>query len=322
MLYRKAGKETRFLDASRTTGKTRWSRTSSLQPSARWRWSSTRTPERDAESASDRPMPGRHQPRGRGRARALYPGQEIQGREEDQAAVHARMGQRLLRSTRTRPTSRRWRCSCSRPAPASRKRWPSNGSNVDLKRARSSSRRPRSASSARCTFRPAAGRRRQPAEGRGARHLLVSHLLATCGPLGDDNQAGRHQAHDAAQRPPRLRYGHPAQPEDRPQDRGQARRLEVDPALHGDLRARDRRMAEVSAISWTDATFNPWIGCTKVSPACDHCYAERDNSRRGWVPGWGPGIPRKRTKTWGEPLKWNRKAAETGAAPGVLRQPC
>lgn len=71
-------------------------------------------------------------------------------------------------------------------------------------------------------------------------------------------------------------------------------------------------MAETSEISWTDATFNPWIGCTKVSPACDHCYAERDNGRRGWVPGWGPGVPRKRTKTWGGPLKWNRKAAETG----------
>lgn len=71
-------------------------------------------------------------------------------------------------------------------------------------------------------------------------------------------------------------------------------------------------MAEQSAISWTDATFNPWIGCTKVSPACDRCYAERDNSRRGWVEGWGPGIPRRRTKTWGDPLKWDRKAAETG----------
>lgn len=71
-------------------------------------------------------------------------------------------------------------------------------------------------------------------------------------------------------------------------------------------------MAELSAISWTDATFNPWIGCTKVSPACDHCYAERDNKLRGWVSGWGPGEPRKRTKTWGEPLKWDRKAAESG----------
>jgi protein gp37 len=71
-------------------------------------------------------------------------------------------------------------------------------------------------------------------------------------------------------------------------------------------------MAEESAISWTDATFNPWIGCTRVSPACDRCYAARDNERRKWVDGWGAGIPRRRTKTWGDPLKWNRKAALTG----------
>lgn len=71
-------------------------------------------------------------------------------------------------------------------------------------------------------------------------------------------------------------------------------------------------MAEQSAISWTDATFNPWIGCTRVSPACDRCYAARDNERRKWVDGWGTGVPRRRTKTWGEPLKWNRKAALTG----------
>jgi protein gp37 len=43
-------------------------------------------------------------------------------------------------------------------------------------------------------------------------------------------------------------------------------------------------MAEQIAISWADATFNPWIGCTRVSPACDHCYAARDNERRnGWI---------------------------------------
>ena len=71
-------------------------------------------------------------------------------------------------------------------------------------------------------------------------------------------------------------------------------------------------MAEESAISWTDATFNPWIGCTRVSPACDRCYAARDNERRKWVSGWGAGVPRRRTKTWGNPLKWNRKAAQTG----------
>lgn len=33
-------------------------------------------------------------------------------------------------------------------------------------------------------------------------------------------------------------------------------------------------MGENSGIAWTDNTFNPWIGCTKVSPGCDHCYAE------------------------------------------------
>lgn len=33
-------------------------------------------------------------------------------------------------------------------------------------------------------------------------------------------------------------------------------------------------MAETTGISWTDSTFNPWIGCTKVGPGCDNCYAE------------------------------------------------
>ncbi|WP_207078508.1 DUF5131 family protein [Novosphingobium sp. KA1] len=32
-------------------------------------------------------------------------------------------------------------------------------------------------------------------------------------------------------------------------------------------------MAENSAIEWTHHTFNPWIGCTKVGPGCDNCYA-------------------------------------------------
>jgi len=31
---------------------------------------------------------------------------------------------------------------------------------------------------------------------------------------------------------------------------------------------------EISAISWTKSTFNPWMGCQRVSPACEHCYAE------------------------------------------------
>ena len=38
-------------------------------------------------------------------------------------------------------------------------------------------------------------------------------------------------------------------------------------------------MAEHSAIEWTEATWNPTIGCTKVSPGCDRCYAERMTRR-------------------------------------------
>jgi protein gp37 len=77
-------------------------------------------------------------------------------------------------------------------------------------------------------------------------------------------------------------------------------------------------MGENSNISWCDHTFNCWIGCTRVSPACDRCYAARDNERRKWVDGWGAGVPRRRTKTWGDPLKWNRKAALTGYRPRVF----
>lgn len=81
-------------------------------------------------------------------------------------------------------------------------------------------------------------------------------------------------------------------------------------------------MAEVTNISWADGTFNPWIGCSKISPGCDHCYAARDNERRKWVESWGgPGLPpspRRRTKTWGEPVKWNAKAALTGYKPRIF----
>ncbi len=66
-------------------------------------------------------------------------------------------------------------------------------------------------------------------------------------------------------------------------------------------------MAEETGISWTDSTFNGWMGCTKVSPACDHCYAERDTRRFGQVE-WGAGKARIRTvqRTWGNPVRWNK----------------
>ena len=57
-------------------------------------------------------------------------------------------------------------------------------------------------------------------------------------------------------------------------------------------------------------TFNPWIGCTKVSPGCANCYAEELMDKRYGRVNWGKGNPRSRTSEtyWNEPLRWNRKA--------------
>jgi protein gp37 len=44
-------------------------------------------------------------------------------------------------------------------------------------------------------------------------------------------------------------------------------------------------MAETSSIEWTDATWNPITGCTKISAGCDHCYAERFSERFRGTPG-------------------------------------
>jgi len=78
-------------------------------------------------------------------------------------------------------------------------------------------------------------------------------------------------------------------------------------------------MAENTKIEWADHTFNPWTGCTKVSPACDHCYAEGWAKRSGHVK-WGSGQPRRRTSdaNWRMPLKWNREAERTGVRPRVF----
>src|SRR5215216_7367100 len=44
-------------------------------------------------------------------------------------------------------------------------------------------------------------------------------------------------------------------------------------------------MANVTAIEWTDTTWNPVTGCTKISAGCDHCYAERFSERFRGTPG-------------------------------------
>jgi protein gp37 len=83
-------------------------------------------------------------------------------------------------------------------------------------------------------------------------------------------------------------------------------------------------MAENTAISWATHTFNPWMGCTKVSPACDGCYAEALMDKRygrvEWgAPGKGNGT-RSRTSeaNWKQPLKWNRQAEKDGKRPFVF----
>jgi protein gp37 len=79
-------------------------------------------------------------------------------------------------------------------------------------------------------------------------------------------------------------------------------------------------MSENTKIEWCDHTFNPWEGCQKVGPGCDHCYAETRNARfgGGHAPNWGPGAPRRRTgkDTWGNPIKWQKRAAEFMAQHG------
>ncbi|MFM0495628.1 phage Gp37/Gp68 family protein [Paraburkholderia caledonica] len=79
-------------------------------------------------------------------------------------------------------------------------------------------------------------------------------------------------------------------------------------------------MSENSKIEWTDHTFNPWEGCQKVGPGCDHCYAETRNARFGGgvAVNWGPGAPRRRTSAanWRKPLAWNAAHAEFFAEHG------
>lgn len=78
-------------------------------------------------------------------------------------------------------------------------------------------------------------------------------------------------------------------------------------------------MAENTKIEWADHTFNPWMGCTKVSPACDNCYAENLMDTRYGQVRWGAGQPRRRTKSWAAPRKWNRWSERSdGTAPFVF----
>src|SRR5688572_10058557 len=71
-------------------------------------------------------------------------------------------------------------------------------------------------------------------------------------------------------------------------------------------------MSENSKIEWTDDTWNGWIGCKKVSPGCQFCYAEQSTptrvARSKGVELWG-GKNRQRSSksTFEAPLRWNEK---------------
>ncbi|WP_293882290.1 DUF5131 family protein [Sphingomonas sp.] len=68
-------------------------------------------------------------------------------------------------------------------------------------------------------------------------------------------------------------------------------------------------MSDGSAIEWTDATWNPVTGCTKITRGCDNCYAERFAERWRGIPGhpFENGFDLTlRPERVGQPLRWKR----------------
>jgi protein gp37 len=63
-------------------------------------------------------------------------------------------------------------------------------------------------------------------------------------------------------------------------------------------------MGERTGIAWTSRTWNPWRGCTRVSPGCAYCYMFTAQERYGRDPNIVT-----RTKTWNDPIRWEREAA-------------
>lgn len=76
-------------------------------------------------------------------------------------------------------------------------------------------------------------------------------------------------------------------------------------------------MAQDTKIGWCDATFNPWIGCTKVSDGCKFCYAERDFDHRYKKAEWGKHGSRTVTseENWRKPIRWDREVPHRKSGP-------
>ena len=87
-------------------------------------------------------------------------------------------------------------------------------------------------------------------------------------------------------------------------------------------------MGETTKIEWADKTFSPWTGCTKISPACQNCYAANMMANRFGRVVWGePGVG-KGTRSlmsddyWKKPLAWNQAAYRAGTRPFVFPSLC
>jgi protein gp37 len=84
---------------------------------------------------------------------------------------------------------------------------------------------------------------------------------------------------------------------------------EADKEAVSRISAAEAGMGEKTGIQWTEHTWNPWQGCQKVSPGCDHCYMFRDKKRYGQNPEL---VVLSSAQTFNKPLRWNREAKAAG----------
>ncbi|GHU39203.1 hypothetical protein AGMMS50256_38930 [Betaproteobacteria bacterium] len=72
-------------------------------------------------------------------------------------------------------------------------------------------------------------------------------------------------------------------------------------------------MGKNTKIAWAHHTFNPWYGCQRVGPGCDHCYAEAWAKRYKAVE-WGSSTLRQLSSpaNWKTPIAWNNAAGRKG----------
>jgi len=77
-------------------------------------------------------------------------------------------------------------------------------------------------------------------------------------------------------------------------------------------------MGENTKIAWCDHTFNCWIGCQKVSPGCQNCYAEKLAHFHGWVKEWGKDYKLTSESNWKKPIQWAKQAVKDGVTRRVF----